>query len=230
MKLNLLATAVAVSLLAGCGSFGKNKNNDVTSGGMMNPGGQQAISEQRVANDFRRQGIRVIYSLRGELEAIESTGYAPVWGNSQNALRESYRVAELEAKKAMNDFINRETITSSVSVSMISRNIERAQDNKNNSFASNNGRDDIVSEVTDEEMSFTGSGSGQQQNSATRQDALNIASRVSTTISTRNTGILGGMYLVEGNIINNGRNVRAVYRWDRKHNAVRTNVRNLMAQ
>jgi hypothetical protein len=41
---------------------------------------------------------------------------------------------------------------------------------------------------------------------------------------------LGGLYLVEGNVINNGRNVRAVYRWDRKNNAVRANVRNLMAQ
>jgi hypothetical protein len=215
--------------VAGCSSFGKK--NDVSQGGMINPGAQQAISEQRVVNDFRRQGIRVIYSLTGELEAIESTGYAPVWGNSQNAIRESYRVAELEAKKAMNDFINRETITSSVSVSMISRNLERAQDNKNNSFSSNTtGRDDVVSEVTDEEMMSGGTGSGRQENRATRQDALNIASRVNTNISIRNTGILGGMYLVEGTVINNGRNVRAVYRWDRKHNAVRGNVRNLMMQ
>lgn len=228
MRLNLLATAVALSLLAGCSGFGKK--NDVTSGGLINPGSQQAISEQRVVNDFKRQGIRVIYSLTGELEAIESTGYAPVWGNSQNAIRESYRVAELEAKKAMNDFINKETITSSVSVSMVSRNLERAQDNKTNSFASNTGRDDVVSEVTDEEMLLENSGSGRQENTAKRQDALNIASRVNTNISIRNTGILGGMYLVEGNIINNGRNVRAVYRWDRKHNAVRGTVRNLMMQ
>jgi hypothetical protein len=229
MRYNLLAAAVALTLLAGCSSFGKK--NDVSQGGMINPGAQQAISEQRVVNDFKRQGIRVIYSLTGDLEAIESTGYAPVWGNSQNAIRESYRVAEVEAKKAMNDFINRETITSSVSVSMISRNLERAQDNKNNSFSSNTtGRDDVVSEVTDEEMMSEGTGSGRQENRASRQDALNIASRVNTNISIRNTGILGGMYLVEGSVINNGRNVRAVYRWDRKHNAVRGNVRNLMMQ
>lgn len=228
MKYNIVAAAVAVSLLAGCSSFGKK--NDVSRGDPMNPGTQQAISEQRVANDFRRQGIRVIYNLRGELEAIESTGYAPVWGNSQNAIRESYRVAELEAKKSMNDFINRETITSSVSVSMISRNLEQARDNKSNTFASNTGRDDVISEVSDEDMLAEGGAQGQQENRATRQDALNIASRVNTNITIRNTGILGGMYLVEGSVINNGRNVRAVYRWDRKNNAVRTNVRNLMAQ
>ena len=229
MKTNLIAAAVAMTLLAGCGSFGK-KGTDVSSGGMINPGAQQAISEQRVVNDFKRQGVRVIYSLTGELEAIETTGYAPVWGNSQNAIRESFRVAELEAKKAMNDFINRETITSSTSVSMVSRNLERARDNKNNTFSTNRGRDDVVSEVTDEEMMSEGNGSGSQNNTAQRQDAVNIASRVNTNISIRNTGILGGMYLVEGDIINNGRNVRAVYRWDRKHNAVRTNVRNLMMQ
>ena len=228
MKHNILAAAVAMSLLAGCSGFGK-KSTDVSSGGMINPGAQQAISEQRVANDFKRQGIRVIYSLTGELEAIETTGYAPVWGNSQNAIRESFRVAELEAKKAMNDFINRETITSSVSVAMVSRNLERARDNKTNSFSTNRGRDDVVSEVTDEEMS-DGNAIGTEQNTATRQDAINIASRVNTNISIRNTGILGGMYLVEGTVINGGRNVRAVYRWDRKHNAVRSNVRNLMMQ
>ena len=229
MRLNIIAAAVAMSFVAGCGSFGK-KGNDVSSGGMINPGAQQAISEQRVVNDFKRQGIRVIYSLTGELEAIESVGYAPVWGNSQNAIRESFRVAELEAKKSMNDFINRETITSSTSVSMVSRNLERARDNKNNSFSTNRGRDDVVSEVTDEEVSADSGASGTQQNTAVRNDALNIASRVNTNISIRNTGILGGMYLVEGDVINNGRNVRAVYRWDRKHNAVRTNVRNLMMQ
>lgn len=229
MKLNIVAAAVAMAMLAGCGSFGK-KGTDVSSGGMINPGTQQAISEQRVVNDFKRQGIRVIYSLTGELEAIESVGYAPVWGNSQNAIRESFRVAELEAKKSMNDFINRETITSSVSVNMISRNLEQARDNKNNSFSTNRGRDDVVSEVTDEEVAGDSGTTGTQQNTAVRNDALNIASRVKTNISIRNTGILGGMYLVEGDVINNGRNVRAVYRWDRKHNAVRTNVRNLMMQ
>jgi len=226
MKLTLIAAAMALAFVSGCA----NKGTPVSGGTDVNPGLQQAISEQRVASDFKRQGIRVIYSLTGELEAIESVGYAPVWGNSQNALRESYRVAELEAKKAMNDFINKEIITSTVSVAMVSRNLENARDNKVNNFSTNRSRDNVVSETSDEDLLNEGQASGQETNSATRNDAINIASRVRTNITIRNTGILGGMYLVEGEVINSGRTVRAVYRWDRRHNAVRGNVRNLMQQ
>jgi hypothetical protein len=226
MKYSLIAAAMALAFVSGCA----NKGTQVSGGTDVNPGLQQAISEQRVASDFKRQGIRVIYSLTGELEAIESVGYASVWGNSQNALRESYRVAELEAKKAMNDFINKEIITSSVSVAMVSRNLENARDNKVNNFSTNRGRDNVVSETSDEDLLNEGRATGQETNTATRNDAINIASRVNTNITIRNTGILGGMYLVEGEVINSGRTVRAVYRWDRRHNAVRGNVRNLMQQ
>ena len=69
-----------------------------------------------------------------------------------------------------------------------------------------------------------------EENTATRKDAVNIASRLDTTISTQNRGILGGLYLVEGAVINEGKTVKAVYRWDRKSNATRLQLRNLMAQ
>lgn len=72
--------------------------------------------------------------------------------------------------------------------------------------------------------------SRQEENTAVRNDALKVASRVSTTITTQNKGILSGLYLVEGAVINDGKNVAVVYRWDRKANANRVQLRNLMAQ
>lgn len=237
VKLTLVATATALTLLSGCSTTkgtDPTKGTNVSAGGDINPGLQQALNEQRVVNDFKRQGIRVIFSLGGELEAIESVGYAPVRGNSQMALRESYRVAELEAKKAMNDFINRETITSSTSVAMISRNLERAKDNRVNNFATNRNNEPI-SEVSDEEvgeLSMPGEArvTGTETNTANRDDAINIASRVKTNIAIRNSGILSGLYLVEGQVVNSGRTVRAVYRWDQRHVPVRARLRDLMAQ
>jgi len=41
---------------------------------------------------------------------------------------------------------------------------------------------------------------------------------------------LAGLYLVEGAVINEGKNVAVVYRWDRKSNNTRVQLRNLMAQ
>jgi hypothetical protein len=236
MKQRILVSAMAVALvgLVGCSS---TKTADVGSGSLIAPGAQQAISEQRLENDFRRQGVKVIYSLGGNLEAIEVTGYAPVWGSSQNAAREAYRVAELEAKKSLNDFINKETVRSTTSVKMISKNLEKAQDNKTNKFATNRGRDMVDGVTSDDEITVADAPKtadsenvNREENTAVRNDALTIASRVQTTITARNQGIIGGLYLVEGNVINDGKNVRVVMRWDQKHTAVRTQVRGMMAQ
>ena len=109
----LTAVALAAVLtITGCG------NNPLKPGNGAEPGASAttAISEQVAVNDFTRIGVRIKYKLlTGDLESIEATGYAPVWGNSASAVRESFRVSELEAKKSLNDFINRENITSSTS-------------------------------------------------------------------------------------------------------------------
>jgi hypothetical protein len=219
-----IAAAVAVLTLTACSS-----TNKVEGSPGVTPGPQSAISEQLAVSDFKRRGIRVVYSLSGKLEAIETVGYAPIWGRSQNSVREAYRVAELEAKKGLNDFINQEVINSETSVTMISRNIERARDNKVNDFATNRSRDVVSSEETDEkpqdDRNFN-----REANTATRNDALSIVSVVNNTIRTRNQGILGGLYLVEGDVVDGGRVVRVVYRWDEKHNRQRGHIRQQMMQ
>lgn len=225
MKRGILALSVVATLaLTACSS---TKNQAGSPG--INPGPQTAISEQLAVSDFKRRGIRVVYSLGGKLEAIETVGYAPIWGRSQNSVREAYRVAELEAKKNLNDFINQEVISSETSVTMVSRNLERARDNKVNDFATNRNRDVVASVETDEQPQDDRN-YNRETNTATRNDALSIATVVNNTIRTRNQGILGGLYLVEGDVTDGGRTVRVVYRWDQKHNAVRGTVRQQMMQ
>ena len=227
MKQHILAASVAaaVVVMSGCGS---TKSTQVAPGSSATT----AISEQRLAtSDFKRLGVRITYTLSGELYSIEATGYAPVWGNSQNAAREAFRMAELEAKKSLNDFINKESIKSTTSVRTISQNLERAQDNKTNNFASNRSGDTDRLVALDEDVDkSSNTETTREENTATRKDALNIASRLDTTIVTQNRGILGGLYLVEGRVINDGKTVQTVYRWDRKSNAQRVQLRNLMSQ
>jgi len=226
MKRGILAlSAVAVLALSACSS---TKNSAPAAAGV-SPGPQTAISEQLAVSDFKRRGIRVVYSLTGKLEAIEATGYAPVWGRSQNSVREAYRVAELEAKKSMNDFINQEVISSETSVKMVSRNLERARDNKVNNFATNRERDFVASMETDERPQDDNN-YNRETNTATRNDALAIATIVNNNIKIRNQGILGGLYLVEGDVVDGGRTVRVVYRWDEKHNKQRGYIRQQMIQ
>ena len=229
--LTAVALAAAV-MITGC------SNNPLKPGLAANPGASAttAISEQEAVNDFTRIGIRIKYKLNtGELESIEATGYAPVWGNSASAVRESFRVAELEAKKSLNDFINRENITSSTSVKMISNNLEQATDNKKNNFVSNIVKStDQFAEVENavnlaKEMSEKAGYKG-DTNTAVRDDALKIASTVNNEITVKASGILGGLYLVDGKVINSGKNVMATYRWDARSNAARPTVRSAMKQ
>ena len=234
MKQHILVSAVTATMLvlSGCGTT-SNKTADVARGELIAPGGQagQAIADQRlVINDFKTQGIRVIYNTRGDVEAIEAYGYAAVWGNSMNSAREAYRVAELEAKKSLNDFINKETITSSVSVRMISQNLERASDQNTNRFASNKTPSNDLIALDTEATADRGEATNQAENTAVRNNALRVASVLNTTITTNNRGILGGLYLKQGRPVDGGRAVEVTMRWDRKHNQSRQQLRNLMAQ
>lgn len=220
MQKTIVAVALAAVALVGCSSTPK-----------VEPGKSAvtAISEQTATSEFKRQGVKVIYTLSGNLEAIEVYGYAPLWGGSQNAVREAYRVAELEAKKSLNDFINKETIKSNVSVTMFSMNLEHARDQKTNLFATNKAPEPLVADDTEAAAGSANSESSQEENKAVRNDALKIASKVNTTITTSNRGILGGLYLVNGDVIDDGKMVRVLYRWDKKHTAVRIDVRSAMA-
>jgi len=234
MKQRIVVSAVtaAMLVLSGCGTT-SNKPADVSRGDLIQPGPNsgQAIAEQRLAvSDFKSKGIKLFYDTNGRIEAIEVTGYAAVWGNSMNSAREAYRVAELEAKKSLNDFINKETITSSVSVRMISQNLERASDQNTNRFASNKTPSDDLIALDTETTADKGDATNQAENTAVRNNALRVTSMLNTTITTNNRGILGGLYLKQGRTVDGGRAVEVTMRWDRRHNQSRQQLRNLMAQ
>ena len=235
MKQHILVVSVAaaVMIMSGCSSTGPTKVAEVSRGELVVPGSSsgQAIAEQRLAvSDFKSKGIKLFYDTNGRIEAIEVVGYAAVWGNSIHSAREAYRVAELEAKKSLNDFIHKETVTSSVSVRMISQILERASDQNNNKFASNKAPGNDLIALDTEITADRGDTTMQAENTAVRNNALRVASVLNTTITTNNRGILGGLYLKQGRGVDGGRAVEVVMRWDRRHNQARQQIHDTMAQ
>ena len=103
---------------------------------------------------------------------------------------------------------------------MISTNLEHAKDQNTNKFASN--KSPLEASDTDANNS--------QENTAVRNNALKIASQLRTTITAQNRGIIGGLYLKEAGVIDDGRAVKVVMRWDKKQTGDRKEIRNLMAQ
>ena len=222
------ALYLALATVMGLTACSSTKVSDVGSGTAVLPGTQQAISEQRAASDFKREGVRLIYSFTGNLEAVEAVGYAPVWGNSQNAVQQAYEVAYVLAKDRMSSFLHPETITSKRVVDTISKNLEKARDNKTNKFATNKNNDFVV-ETSDTEAARAGE-INREENTAVRNDALNIASNIRTTVSVQRSGILGGVVFKDGRVINDGKNVQVLVRWDRKDNTQRRVVLKEMMQ
>ncbi len=222
------ALYLALTMAMGLTACSSTKVSDVGSGTAVPPGTQQAISEQRAASDFKREGVKVIYSFTGELQAVEAVGYAPVWGNSQNSVQQSYEAAYVLAKDRMSSFLHPENITSKRMVDTIAKNIEKARDNKTNKFATNKNQD-FAFETADTEAAREGE-INREENTAVRNDAVNIASNIRTTVSIQRSGILGGVVLKEGRVINDGKNVQVVVRWDRKDNTQRRVILKEMMQ
>jgi hypothetical protein len=228
IKMKKTALYLALVTAMGLTACSSTKVSDVGSGNAVPPGTQQAISEQRAASDFKREGVRLIYSFTGNLEAVEAVGYAPVWGNSQNAVQQAYEVAYVLAKDRMSSFLHPETITSKRVVDTISKNLEKARDNKTNKFATNK-TNDFAFETSDTEAARAGE-INREENTAVRNDALNIASNIRTTVSVQRSGILGGVVFKDGRVINDGKNVQVLVRWDRKDNSQRRVVLKEMMQ
>jgi hypothetical protein len=228
IKMKKTALYLALVMAMGLTACSSTKVSDVGSGTAVPPGTQQAISEQRAASDFKREGVRLIYSFTGNLEAVEAVGYAPVWGNSQNAVQQAYEVAYVLAKDRMSSFLHPETITSKRVVDTISKNLEKARDNKTNKFATNK-TNDFAFETSDTEAARAGE-INREENTAVRNDALNIASNIRTTVSVQRSGILGGVVFKDGRVINDGKNVQVLVRWDRKDNSQRRVVLKEMMQ
>jgi hypothetical protein len=58
---------------------------------------------------------------------------------------------------------------------------------------------------------------------------MKIASKMKTTIINTNQGILSGLYMKEGTVIDEGKAVKVVMRWDTKHNDIRLQIGRMMA-
>ena len=114
---------------------------------------------------------------------------------------------------------------------MISKSLERARDQKTNRIASNYDNQSVsVSDIDVEGKATQAVGSPQNVNVATRNDAVEIATTMNQIIRNNNKGILGGLRLVDNAVLDGGKVVSVVYRWDSKHTSDIQSVRRQMSR
>lgn len=199
-------TIIALSLLAvfatGCST---NKNLIKTE--------DTDVKEQRLATDFTRQGVRVTYTMFGEVEKIEAYGYAEVWRGQYRA------VAEADAKDKLIKFLRGENVDSQKMTQVIAKSIERSQDNKLNKTKTADGA--IVVQDTDiENESRTqpqaSNDENSKENTALRKASVNNAQIVTSTVLVSSRGRLSSVYKEKGYSSDNGKTYTAVYAWSPK--------------
>lgn len=199
--MKLIAVAVTALLAVGCSSTGTK-----VAGGV-NPGEVESVKEQRLSTDFKREGIRITYTLGGKVEKVEAFGYAEVW-------KGQYReVAESDAKTKLTKFLYGELVDNQRRVQIISKAIERNQDNTINKFRTVDGTVNISDEDIEKAEASANPDENSKNNTAVRKASMNSAQRVSNTTTITTKGRLVGVVKDRGETLDEGKTYRASYVW-----------------
>ena len=232
MKRSNLALAVVVAMsLSACGSMNPFKSAENPG---VAPSKVEAIKDTTVSlsTEFKREGVTVYYTLTGEVDRIESKGFAEVWrGNYEH-------VAEAEAKEKLVKFLRGETVNTSRKTQVIAKSIERAQDNTLDRFKSTDGKVNVATVAEDVERDGnkqdatapSTNADAQDENSKTntalRKASINNAQIVTSTITVTSAGRLTAVRKLSGVVVNDGKLYVGTYIWTPKdQKAARSIVR-----
>lgn len=193
----------------------------------LNPGDITPVKEQRLSTDFKREGVRVTYTFGGEVEKIEAFGYAEVW-------RGQYRiVAEADAKDKLIKFLRGETVDTNKMTRVISKSIERSQDNTLNKFKTIDGAINTSDIEIDEDSkvkvaSKPNEDENSKENTALRKASINNAMAVVSTITVQSSGKLSAVYKERGSVMEDGKTYAVVYVWTPKQQNAARYITNIM--
>lgn len=221
MKKTALALAMIIPMaITGCSSLSSNKSAGV------DPGEVRAVKDTRLSTDFEREGVRVTYTLFGEVEKIEAFGYADVW-------RANFRhVAEADAKDKLIKFLRGETVSTTRMTRVIAKSIERSQDNTVNKFKTVDGTINFTEGDLEREDSAANVGEeNSRKNTALRRNSVNNAQIVTSTITVSAQGRLTAVYKRSGDVVDDGKTYRVIYAWTPKsQKAARTITKEMDAR
>jgi hypothetical protein len=145
-------------------------------------------------------GVTDALCVKGEIRAIEVTGYANSFGNSEALRERAFIAAEMDAKARLIRFMN-EGVGSNNFANTVTKNVEKAQDRIKNRIKS------------DEDVAMSDEDAGKDTNFAIRENNNEVVRTLSESIRNNAEGKLRGALLKEADIVDR-QTVRAVIRWD----------------
>jgi len=223
MNKTILAVAVVATLgLQACSST----KPSLSPAGLTQPSDAQvAVKDTRISTEFRDEGIKIYYTLTGNLDRIEVFGVAPAWKGNADIL------AELDAKDKLVRFVHGETVSTERRKRIVARAIDRARDNTVNRFSTNDQTLNFTAAELENDSAAAPSTAGDEksQNNTSRR----VADRVENTLTEAVTSItakgrLTGVRKIGDRVLDDGRTYVAIFQWSEKDQGVSELMRNRM--
>jgi hypothetical protein len=205
MKLKLSILAITIALSA-CSS---TKVSTAPTVGDITP-----VNAQKLTTSFKRQGVKIEWEcawgtgafgltdamcVKGDIKAIEVTGYAASFGNSE-ALRETAFIkAKMTAQGKLSRFIQDDIKTSRV-LNTISKNVEKANDQ-------------IKSKIKTDEVAISDDDVA-NDNVSIRANTNDTVVTLTESISSQTQSIQRGVYTLDEKIVDR-QTVAVTIRWDK---------------
>lgn len=222
----LLAIAVSAALLGGCSSTGLNpfgRDRDYT---VSQPADNTTAVKEQTVSVVNDEGIKIFYTLTGELDRIEVYGMADAWKGDGQTLE---ILAEADAKERLVKYLYDTKVNSSRSVEVIARTLDQARDDALNRVENGLAPQTVVNfdeEQVEQEVAT-------QPTPKTDNTSRRVAERIEETkvnALTRVTsgGTLRGMRKIRSEVRNEGKTYVAVYQWSEKDQDTANQIRKKM--
>lgn len=213
-------TLLALSMIAIVGTAGCSSTKQ---SGLPPPvDAKVAIKDRTVAAHFRDKGIEMHYTWTGKLDKITIWGVAPAWKSNYEIL------AEMDAKAKLTKFVHGEVMDTSTRTRIISRSLDKAQDNTLNRFDSNTSTDaDFSFDVASIENEIQRV--APKDDNTSRRIAENIdRTLVNQVLALTSSGRLTGVIKVDDGRSKDGKFYFAKYEWSEKTQGLSQEIRSKM--
>lgn len=220
-QIKMKKSALALALVAALGLSACSSTKPV--GGLNPPSDSQvAVKDTQISTDFKDQGIKIFYTLTGNLDRIEVYGMAPAWKGNVDI------IAEADAMDKLVKFVHGQTVSTERRVKIMTKTLDRARDNTLNRFKSTDGSLSFNAADVENDMPNNSGEESSKDNTSRR-----VADRVENTlVNTVNTitakGRLTGVRKIGDRVVGDGKIYVAVYQWSEKDQATSEFIRNRM--
>jgi len=179
------------------------------------------IKDAKISVDFSDEGVKIFYTTLGNVERIEVYGQAPAWKGNYAVL------AEADAMDKLVKFVYGQSVSSSKKVEIISKAIDMAKDESQNTSHAGDGS--IAFTEKQLQSTLQSGAPSSVKDAKSKRIAETVDQTMINTVNAMGShGRLSAVRKVRDELASDGKMYVAVYQWSKRDQASADYVRSLM--